>query len=187
MGKSTGTTEPAVDGATPPAEQGPALDELGDGGQKALAAERKARRDAERERNALADRIKSIEDAGKSELERATERAATADRRAADAESEALRYRIAARHGISDAADLDLLGFGDESTLTARAEHLAALRKPSAAGAKPGGQPVESLQQGSGKPDPSEDLDARIAAAQKAGDWRAAIHLQNEKLTMRAG
>ena len=72
-----------------------------------------------------ARRLAEIEEAGKSEAEKAAERAEAAEREAAQARREALRYRVAAMHGISgEDAELFLTG-DDEETLVRQAERLA--------------------------------------------------------------
>ena len=73
---------------------------------------------------AKAARLDEIEAANKSEIERANDAKAAAEQRAAKAEADALRLRVAAKHGISDEdADLFLTGT-DEATLTKQAERL---------------------------------------------------------------
>lgn len=88
----------------------------------------------ERERSKVADyddlkakaaRLDEIEAANKSELEKAEERAAAAEAAREKAVAEGLRFRIAAKHGISDEdAELFLTG-KDEDTLLAQAKRLA--------------------------------------------------------------
>ncbi|HET8556185.1 MAG TPA: hypothetical protein VFL58_02625 [Gaiellaceae bacterium] len=74
---------------------------------------------------AKAARLDEIEQANKSEIEKASEARAKAEADAAAARAEALRLRVAAKHGISDEdADLFLTGT-DEATLTKQAERLS--------------------------------------------------------------
>lgn len=74
---------------------------------------------------AKAARLDEIEQANKSEIEKAAEKAAAAERERDQAKAEALRLRVATKHGISDEdADLFLTGT-DEATLTKQAERLA--------------------------------------------------------------
>lgn len=64
------------------------------------------------------------EEANKSALEKATGRVTSAEQERDQAKAEALRLRIAAKHGVSDEdADLFLTG-ADEATLTKQAERL---------------------------------------------------------------
>lgn len=72
-----------------------------------------------------AKKLAEIEDANKSEIERAASRAETAERERDEARAEVMRLRVATKHGISDEdADLFLTGT-DEETLTKQAQRLA--------------------------------------------------------------
>lgn len=74
---------------------------------------------------AKAARLDEIEAANKSEIEKATEARTKAEQAAAQAQAEALRWKIAARHQIADDdAELFLTGT-DEETLTKQAERLS--------------------------------------------------------------
>lgn len=126
---------------------------LGEGGIKALNAERDARKEAEQQLKQLkeqldelkpaAERLKEIEDQQKSDLEKANERMAELQSKAAKAETEALRYRIASDKGISrEDAEVFLTG-SDEDSITKQAERLVALQ----------GEKQQAEQQ---KPDPSQ-------------------------------
>lgn len=97
---------------------------LGEGGKKALVAERKAREAAEKQAAELKARLDKIEAANMSDLERAQKEAAEAKEAAAKATADALRFRVAAQNGISDEdADLFLTGT-DLETLTRQATRL---------------------------------------------------------------
>lgn len=73
-----------------------------------------------------AKRLADYEDAQKSEAQKAAERIANLEQQAAAAQRDALRFKVASKHGISDEdADLFLTG-SDEETLTRQAERLAA-------------------------------------------------------------
>lgn len=126
---------------------------LGENGIKALNAERDARKEAEKalkdlreELNDLkpaAERLKEIEDQQKSDLEKANERIAALEKQDAKSSVEALRWRIAAKNGISDEdAEVFLTG-SDEDSITKQAERLVALQ----------GEKQEADKQ---KPDPSQ-------------------------------
>lgn len=118
-------TTPAPDAPkpTPPAqevdgEQTP-LVEI-DWKQKAREWEKRAK-----ENKTAADELAAIRESQKSEAEKAAERLATAEKDAADARREALRFRVAAKFQIDDEdADLFLTG-SDEETLTRQAQRLA--------------------------------------------------------------
>lgn len=77
------------------------------------------------ELKAKAKQLDELQDANKSELEKIAEKAAAAEERARALEVENLRWRVAAKHGISDEdAELFLTGT-DEETLTKQAQRLA--------------------------------------------------------------
>jgi hypothetical protein len=88
--------------ATDAVQQDDAAASLGEGGQKALAAERKARAAAEKtassaakERDRLAARLQELEDRDKSEAQKLAERAQTAETEAAKARTQLLRFEVA--------------------------------------------------------------------------------------------
>jgi hypothetical protein len=75
---------------------------------------------------AKAAKFDELEAANKSEVERAAEKAAAAERERDEARAEALRLRIAAQHAISDTEDIALFLTGtDEETLTKQAQRLS--------------------------------------------------------------
>lgn len=109
-------------------------DKLGEGGKKALVAERARAAAAEATAKDLQAKIDAIEAEKLSDLEKAQKAAEDANAAAAKATTEALRYRIAAAHGISTApgkdgepsdAELFLTGT-DEAAMTAQAARLSA-------------------------------------------------------------
>jgi hypothetical protein len=115
------TTEPAAQTQGEPADE-----QLGEGGKKALDAERKARRDAEQNLASLQAQLEKIKRADESAVEKAQREAQEAREDAAKARSEAIKLRVAAKHGISD-EDADLfLTATDEESLTRQAERLSA-------------------------------------------------------------
>lgn len=115
------STEPASESTT----QGePDAETLGQGGKKALDAERTARKSAEQRANELQAQLDAISRANESALEKAQREATEARQAAQEAVVDALRYRIAAKHSISDAdAELFLTG-ADEATLERQAARL---------------------------------------------------------------
>lgn len=128
------TVADLLNGADKPAEavavevkQGEPADtdeSLGEGGKKALKAEREARTAAERQAAELKAKLDQIEAANMSDLERAQKEAKDAQEDAAKARTDALRFRIATQHGISEEdADLFLVGT-DAETLTKQATRL---------------------------------------------------------------
>lgn len=91
---------------------------------KARDQEKRAKDNAD-----AAKRLSELENAQKSETQRLTEAADAAKSDADAARAEALRYRIASKHGISeDDAETFLTGT-DEESLTRQAERLSALAK----------------------------------------------------------
>lgn len=140
-------TEP--DPTTPPAAPpAPEPDDLGDAGKKALAAERTAKRAAEKRAAELEAKVKEFEDASKTEAEKAAARAEAAEKALAEVTAKAARLQVAAEVGVP--ADLvEFLTGSDEESLRAQAEKLmaatAANKAPRAPqpdpsqGAKPGG------------------------------------------------
>lgn len=72
-----------------------------------------------------AEQLAAIEEASKSEAQKSADKLAAAERDAQEARAEAMRLRVAAKHGISDEdADLFLTGT-DEDTLNRQAERLS--------------------------------------------------------------
>lgn len=69
-------------------------------------------------------RLAEIEDANKTELQKAQERAEAAEKELASSRTESLRHKIAAEKGVPAA----LLTGADEEALTAQAEQLLAFR-----------------------------------------------------------
>lgn len=136
---------------------------LGENGEKALKAERDARAAAEKTSAALQKQLDEINAANLTELERAQKAATEAQAAAATATTEALRLRVAAKHGISDEdADLFLTG-SDMETVERQA---AALMARTSTAPKP------DLSQGSkGTPagsSPEQDF-ANFLGAQMSG------------------
>lgn len=89
---------------------------------KAREQERRAKENADARK-----RLDELEAKNKSEVEKATDARTAAEAERDAARAEALRLRVAAKHGISETdADLFLTGT-DEDTLTAQAQRLVAL------------------------------------------------------------
>lgn len=120
------TTEPNEPTTDPQGEPAAADKPLGENGEKALKAEREARAAAERSAAALQKQLDDIAAANLSDLEKAQKAAADAQAAADKATTEALRLRVAAKHGISDEdADLFLTG-SDQETVERQAAALVA-------------------------------------------------------------
>lgn len=128
---------------------------LGDPGKAAITAEREARAAAEKSAATLQAQLDEIAKANLSDLERAQADAKTAQETATKATAEALRYRLAAAHGIDtkpgpngEPSDAEtFLTASDEAGMTKQAERLAA--RAGAQGAPTFPRP--DLTQGSGR------------------------------------
>jgi cell division septum initiation protein DivIVA len=113
------------------AEQ-PATGDLGDAGKKALDAERREKRAAEKRAADLEARLKEFEDRDKTETTRAVERAEAAEKAAAAAEARALRLEVASEKGLTPAHAKRLVGETREE-LESDADELLDTFKPTAA------------------------------------------------------
>ena len=151
------TTEATEQGATPND-----VAELGEGGQKALKAEREARKAAEKAATDLQSQLEQIQQAQMSDLEKAQAQARSYEEAATKAQAEALRWRIAAKHGISDEDAETFLTGSDEAALTRQAERLASLATTAPTTPKP-----DRTQGGSGEP-PALNSDALEDALRNA-------------------
>jgi hypothetical protein len=151
--------------ADPPADPKPDADPLGDAGKKALAAERDARKAAEKElakyRKAEADKA----DADKTEAEKR----AAAELRAVDAELRATRLEVAHEKGLTPAQAKRLVGATKEE-LEADADEI--IRDFPVAPAAP-------AKSSAPKPDPSQG--AKGAAPTRAKSLTEAIAAQRNK------
>jgi hypothetical protein len=124
-------------------EETSATDALGDAGKKALDAERREKRAAEKRAADLEARLKEFEDRDKSEAQKLTERAEAAERRALEIESHAVRLEVAAEKGLTPAQAKRLVG-STRDELLADADELLATFAP----AEPSEQVVPSLDLG---------------------------------------
>lgn len=114
-------TEPTAT-VTEPVTPSDSVDKpLGENGEKALKAERERASTAEKAAAALQKQLDEIAAANLSDLERAQKEAADYKAAAENATTSALRFRIAAEHGITENTDLILTG-SDEATLKAQAK-----------------------------------------------------------------
>lgn len=120
--------------------------ELGEGGKKALDAERAARKTAEKAAADLQAKLDEIGRANESALEKAQREAQEAREAAQAAATDAIRFRIAAEKGITDNVDL-ILTAGDEETMRRQADLWASRTPDTTAGPRP-----DLTQGGSGQP-----------------------------------
>lgn len=123
---ATETPEATTTETTPVAEQPKPTETVDFWKQKAREQESRAKSNAE-----AAKRLQEIEDAQRTEAEKIAARQAQAERDRDDARAEALRYKAAATHGIGEAY-FDLLGSGDEETISGRAERVGVLLRENA-------------------------------------------------------
>ncbi|MEW1705961.1 hypothetical protein AB0230_01860 [Microbacterium sp. NPDC089190] len=144
----TATVDESINPTVEPAAEAPKPTETVDfWKQKAREQEARAKSNAE-----AAKRLQEFEDAQKTESQRLADAAAAAKREADEARAEAVRYRVAATHGVGEDY-FDLLGSGDEEKVTARAERLAPLLAAASELAQVKAE-LESLR--AGKPAPSQ-------------------------------
>ncbi len=121
-----------------------------------------------------ADELAEIKAAQLSAEQRAAQEKADAERERDQARAEALRWRIATKHGISDEDAELFLTATDEETLNRQAERLKE-REP-----EPGkGTHVPNL--GNQPPKPP-NLDEQIRAAEAAGNSQQAMVLKAQKI-----
>lgn len=180
----TDTTAPATDqpqAARAPVEPAPTPTNptpapeatLGDGGKKALDAERSARRAAEKAAAEALAKVKQFEDRDKTELEKLTDQISKAKAEADQARAEALRLRVAAESGLP--ADLhEFLVGNDEEDLRSKAQKLMAATAAATDPRRPAPDPTQGAKPGSGdgqitKADLARMTPQQIVDAQNAG------------------
>lgn len=137
------TTESAE--ATATVEQATSPDDLGEAGKKALAAERAAKKAAEKQLADLQKRLQEFEDRDKTEAQKLAERAAAAEQERDALMLTALRQRVALEKGLPAALAERLKGSNEEE-MSADADDLLALVPASSDGISPGPRP--DLSQG---------------------------------------
>ena len=178
------TTEPATEPADqsqdqtseqPPAEQ--PNKPLGEGGERALASERDARKSAEKELAKLRKQIEEHEAAKLSDIERATKAAETEKQRAEGLAAQLARYQVIADTGLPKELHEFLPESADVDALTEKAGKLMSAFKAASA---PGTPRPDSSQGAKGEP---VGLDARITEAESKGDFKTAIALKAQRLT----
>lgn len=170
---------------TPPAGDPPTDEPLGEGGLKALQAEREARKALERKLEGLAplEKLAAALGAtgdpvtGPTDIEKITERLTKHETELAGERSARWRAEIANEKGLTIEQAARLQG-DSKDALAADADALKALF------------PTAPAAPGTPRPDPSQGgiggggpgIDAQIAEAQGKGDVRAVLRLQNQKL-----
>jgi len=107
-----------------------------------------------------AEKLKELEDAGKSEIEKATAAAAEAHKRAEEAELKAIRLEVAAEKGLTPAQAKRLVGATKEELDADADELLEEFGGPSDDGKKPPARkPSERLKGGTADEDEPPELD----------------------------
>lgn len=155
-------TPPAAPSTPTPVEPAPTKSFTQDEVNAMLARQKREQFGDYGDLRAQADELAKLKAAQQTEQERAAEAARKAQEDAANARAEALRYKAAATHGISQDY-FDLLGSGDEEAINARAERIGALVK-TASEIEQLRAEVEALR--TGKPAP---LNGRPVEALKPG------------------
>lgn len=119
----------------------------------------------EREAKAALKRLKELEDADKTEVQKATDKLTDAEKRAESAELRALRLEVAASKGLTPGQAKRLVGTTQED-LEADADELLESFKPDDKSSKgPGGKPRENLRGGNEPDEEPEETDPRKLAA----------------------
>lgn len=183
---ATPPTTPAVPvPAAPPTAPAPPADDkpLGPGGEKALQAEREARKALEKQiadlapLKKLADALGAGAPAGKSEVELLQEKFAQHEVELTKERAARWRAEVAAEKSLTPAQAARLVGTTREELL-ADADALVALFPAQAAAGAPR-TPAPDPSQGPRGP---VDIDALIRDAETKGNVREAIRLKNQKL-----
>lgn len=131
---SEAATEATTTTGAPEAKQGEPAEQLGEGGKKALEAERTARKELEKQLNAATAKLTEIERANESALEKAQREAQEAQEAAKTAVLGAFKEAAVKFSGISqEDADLFLTGT-DRETLEKQLSRLAARTQEAPAG-----------------------------------------------------
>lgn len=138
-------------------------DSLGDAGKRALDAERKARANAEKALRDAEARLKAVDDADKSEVEKLTAQVAELSKTAEAATARADRFEVAAAKGLSLAQARRLVGTTKEELEQDAAEMRAELGLDKVDDKKQSGRPKEDLKLGASNEE-SEEVDPKKLA-----------------------
>lgn len=142
----TATAKPAAPVTEPKADQ-----PLGDGGKKALEAEREARKELERQLSQMRDGLAQVFGQKPDGKASADDVLSSLSEQVAAMKHDNAVLRVASDHGITDKDDIDLLRSAkDEDAMTRLATRLAA--KADAEGARPGTPKPDLTQGGKGEP-----------------------------------
>lgn len=128
-----------------------------------------------RKNEKAAKELEELRAAQLSKEELAAKEAADAKAEAAQAKAEALRWRIAAKHGITDEDAELFLTATDEDTLTRQAERL----KDRTPQIPPKGNVIPSVGKQPAQPPSLAD---QIAAAESSGDYNTSLALKAQQI-----
>lgn len=128
---------------------------------KALARKHEAQAKANAE---AAKKLEELENTGKTELQKLTDKMSEADKRAAAAEARALRLQVAYDKGLSPAQAKRLVGSTQEELESDADEFLESI-KPSDDQGAPGNKPRENLKGGGAPAETPEEMDPHKLAA----------------------
>lgn len=194
-GQPTQPVQPITQPPAAPAPAAPAVPPWGTSDQfdaeKAWALIQNLRGDVAQQKARVAElspyetKVKELEDAAKTELQRAQEAAAAAQRQAEDARLALLKHQVANRDGKVLPPELaNRLVGSTQAELEADADKLlASLPQPPAAPTAPAGTtPVAALRPTTMPNPPAPDLNTLIAEARTKGDYKTVIALENSKL-----
>ena len=176
-------TVPAPVPAPTPQQTEPDDKPLGPGGERALAAEREARKALEQKFKPLEALLTALNGGqkptgDKSEVELLNERFAQYEKDLAAEREARWRVEVAQAKNLTAEQSAWLQG-GTREELEASADRLLAAFPAAPTGPR---NPAPDPSQGGRGGQPGPDLDAQIADATKAGDWRKAAALQKSKL-----
>lgn len=153
------TTTPTTTDTGTATDTGPTTDtqtddNLGDAGKRAIAAERRRAQEAQRELKKLQDELKAIRDKDLSETQKATQAQAAAEQRAADAEKQLLRVKVAAAKKLP-AEFAERLRGDTEDEMAADADSLATFMKTQV---RPSGDADQGLRGTSAGKTPAQEF-----------------------------
>ncbi|MDH2392324.1 hypothetical protein QCN29_26815 [Streptomyces sp. HNM0663] len=135
-----------------------------------------------------AEKLAQLEDSKKTETEKLSEKLTTAEKRAVEAESKALRLEVAAAKGLTQAQAKRLVGTTKEELEADADELLASFGPGDTSGGKGSGSgnkgrtPVQKLQPGALPTPPEPTLAEQIKAAEQGGKWAEARRLKAQRL-----
>lgn len=128
---------------------------------KALARKHEANAKANADK---AKKLDELDEADKTESQKAADRAAEAEKRAAEAEARALRAEVAYSKGLTPAQAKRLVGSTQDELEADADEFLESIKPSDDNGKTPGGKPKEALRGGGDPTEDPEEMDPRKLA-----------------------